>query len=646
MAPWLVGAVAVLTWAQGATAQLGNREAVQWTTPTAKGPDQEVPGWLINLGPTGIRAMLQDKGFEVRYVFPNSPAVGRVEVGDRILGVNGREFSAHQWKGTHGYDGPMREFGDAIEFSESSNGDLQLIVRRESERTLVMVPIPAIGAFSPTFPFGCAKSKMLRKRALDYIARTRLVGWGAVHSTAICGLALLSSDDPAHRDGAKRLAQKWGARRQVAGMWSWALAYRLVFLSEYYLATQADFVRPGIEALIRYSEGIMHPQFGGFGHKVQPEGYGPMVLPTGLMLMGWELAEQCGFRVDADAKAAALGFVRAGTGLNGYVAYGTEWRGKTKGSGSNHLGRAGACVLSQVLSSDPGAKDYVRRGANFLGEHRAAFADGHAENILHVCWSLLGCGASGDSEAFRAMLDDCKAWFNLARTHDGSFVALPGRDYIEAGGSYYHSSRDHLTAALALVFAHDSPRLRILGSKPLVPGVDAAKLTGKLKSSYRQLERGQFGKAWKTLSRERKAEEPGASPAQPLLRFIEKRVEIELDRLAEVERSGDRYGLKRELEVVARRLIGIPEFDEQLQMWKELMRGSKWRAELHAGKNYYALVASVAAKPSTKGLEKLERFARQHGESPYGAAATHAVEHLRSRAPGDPGQAYFRKRLR
>jgi len=37
-------------------------------------PDKEVPGFLVNLGPTGARARLTRTTFVVRYLFKNSPA--------------------------------------------------------------------------------------------------------------------------------------------------------------------------------------------------------------------------------------------------------------------------------------------------------------------------------------------------------------------------------------------------------------------------------------------------------------------------------------------------------------------------------------------------------------------------------------------
>jgi hypothetical protein len=81
-----------------------------------------------------------------------------------------------------------------------------------------------------------------------------------------------------------------------------------------------------------------------------------------------------------------------------------------------------------------------------------------------VCWGLIGANVSGNEKAIRDMMDYNKAWLNMARCHDGSFVALPGRDMYDKG--YYMSSRLHLTATMALVFGMETPVLQIQG-KPM-----------------------------------------------------------------------------------------------------------------------------------------------------------------------------------
>lgn len=112
----------------------------KWTERKPHGEPQ-VGGIYMNLGPTGIRAQLRSTAFEVKYIFPDSPAAGRVQPGDLIVGVNGRPFTTphtfgFDWdKAKTGYEGPMMDFGSAIEESEGKEGVLTLAVQRGTSRS-------------------------------------------------------------------------------------------------------------------------------------------------------------------------------------------------------------------------------------------------------------------------------------------------------------------------------------------------------------------------------------------------------------------------------------------------------------------------------------------------------------------------------
>ncbi|MFK7742487.1 MAG: DUF6288 domain-containing protein [Planctomycetota bacterium] len=596
--------------------------------------------------------MIQDQSFEIRYVFPGSPAKGLLEVGDIVNGAGRGAFeSEHVWsRGTKGYGGPMMEFGLAIEAAEATDGVLRLQVERDGKPQTVEIQLEPIGRFSPTFPHNCEKSARIRSRALDYLVAERNRGWGPLHATAIAGLACLSSDNQKHLAAARRQAKTWGADRTPEGSWSWVIGYRLLFLGEYFLATRDDAVLPGMQALVRYSETMMHPDYGGFGHRSQPEGYGPMVLPTALILAGWEMAAKCGVHVDPAVRKTGLEFLYSGTGPDGYVCYGTEWvaNGRAGPGGRGHLGRTGAAVLARALSTDANAADYVARGARFLRLQHEAFADGHADNILGACWAWIGAAACRDDETFRVMMDYSKAWLNLARCHDGSFVALPGRDYA-GGGSYYRSSRVHLTASVALLFGVADPRLCMLGSTTVIPGVDTSKLTGVLRKVFQDIEKGRLAKAWKAVvrarDRERKRARRGdpSGPAVRLAQYIELRAGRVLDQLVAFEGSEDYYTLSLQLEAARESFSGVPAFDREAEEWLLLLKGD-WKRGVKVGKAYFTTCERMTDKPVASQIKDLKRFAAQRKGSVYAEAALHAVQHLEDQRAGDPARAYFDRR--
>lgn len=94
-------------------------EVGQWNKPANTGPDKECPGFLVNLGPTGARAILKETSFVVKYVFPKSPADGRLRIDDEITGVNGQPFHKHTFGKCYsmepgaGYEGPIMDMGTA-----------------------------------------------------------------------------------------------------------------------------------------------------------------------------------------------------------------------------------------------------------------------------------------------------------------------------------------------------------------------------------------------------------------------------------------------------------------------------------------------------------------------------------------------------
>src|SRR5688572_7073983 len=106
MKPWTVVVLALLAAPADAIRDRSNQG--RWEKRVENGPDREVPGFLVNLGPTGARAVLTEKTFVVRHLFKGSPADGRLRLNDVITGVGGRPFASHTFGGEpHGDEGPI-----------------------------------------------------------------------------------------------------------------------------------------------------------------------------------------------------------------------------------------------------------------------------------------------------------------------------------------------------------------------------------------------------------------------------------------------------------------------------------------------------------------------------------------------------------
>lgn len=454
----------------------------RWEKPINKGPDKEVPGYLINLGPTGARAILESKSLIVKYLFAGSPADGLLELDDVITGVNGRPFEVAHTFGHHmtrmkqfpdiGYEGPLMDFGNAIEESEGKDGKLTLSVTRNDKPIEVVILLEAIGTFSDTYPYQCKKSKILRDRASKYLSGHPFIQKEQCHAKCMSGLALLADGK---MEQARELAHSWNQGPRD-GIWVWPVSYQLIFLSEYYLLSKDKTVFDTIQALAakletaqvedmaNYSDrthgkmGNVGHKFrtGGFGHNTNVGGYGTMNITTALALAAWEMAKKCGAKVDQDKVDLGFEYLRSSTTDTGYIGY------HTKRGAYAAAGRQGLATVAHRLAGDSKVnRDYIGLVAGGLSRSKKYLNDAHADSVLSVCWGLIGANVSGNEKALRDMMDYNKAWLNMARCHDGSFVALPGRDMYDKG--YYMSSRLHLTATMALVFGMEDPVLQIQG---------------------------------------------------------------------------------------------------------------------------------------------------------------------------------------
>ncbi|MBT8036375.1 MAG: hypothetical protein KJO21_02405 [Verrucomicrobiae bacterium] len=448
----------------------------RWVKPTQIGPDQDVPGFLVNLGPTGARAIIKENSFVVKHVFAESPADKKLILDDEIIGIDGKKFNQHTFgrfygmKYDVGYEGPIMDFGRAIEESEGSDGNLRLDVIRGGKPVSVTVKLKAIGKFSDTFPRNCAKSKQLADAAIDYVHEHRDDHTSAVHEKGTVGLALLARGKSSE---AEKLAMSWN-QMPDAKSWTWYPSYQCIFLCEYYLQSGDKRVLDTIKKLTerlylsqvidptRYKD-HMHggrPQAknflkGGNGHGARVAGYGTMTITTLLAMLAWELAEDCGVGINDTHLDLAYNCIHTHTHASGYMGYRFATGAYTP------VGRQGLSILVHQLAGDRDAVPYVNRVTRHLAKSKTRLNDGHGDNAQAVFWALLGIQQSGDKGAIREVFDYNKAYINMARTHDGAFVIQPGRNAAEK--AYYMSPRIHLTAGMALVLGMDQPALRVQG---------------------------------------------------------------------------------------------------------------------------------------------------------------------------------------
>ena len=680
--------VSMLFFAANVYAVADKNNQGRWTTPTENNlPDKEVPGFLVNLGPTGARAVLTEKTFIVRYLFKESPAAGRLKLEDEIVGVFGKPFSSHHFGGgPHGYEGPIMDFGEAIEKAEGKDGKLVLNVIRDSKTIEVIIPLEAIGAFSATFPFNCKKSEVLRAKALNYFVEhpDALKVWQA-HAHAAVTLALITSDDPKQQALGRTMAVKWGTEKPDAGTGIWNLSYQLITLSEYHLLTKDASVLPTMKLLVQalekgqYSGRILvwgptgdkalekvdyakvdaaqQLYDGGFGHgPYRPgasppgggfgiNGYGPMQYTTILAVTAWQVAGRCGVEVNPDNIKRAMAFIHRGTNAAGYVAYGGEFTlnagladpvaFKNSKGGDNYVGRAGAAIIAEKLSpelSDSAA--YIDSNRGYLNHAYKSLPDGHADSNLGIFWGLIGAAASEDEATLRKVMDYHKAFFNMMRCHDGSFVLLPGRDYADNG--YYMASRYHPTATMALVLGLSNPKLLIQGIQVSIPYVNPKALKGKLDSAYKAIVKKSYGEA-ATILKNAKGEDTNAVEA--MVAYLDAQAQADVVILETLEKSGDIYQLDRELVKMRTKFGPLESFKTKAAHFDEELHKDPWKVEIKSGVNYYQLIEALKRNKNVSYANDLEKFGTKHLDSFYGKKALEVAKEFKDAMPVTAGGA-------
>ncbi len=481
----------------------------RWEKPCEVGPDAVVPGFLVNMGPTGARGILREASYVVKYIFEDSPADGVLELDDEVYGANGKTFGKHRFgRKVNGIEGPLQDLGLAIEDSEGGDGVLALMIRRAGASQVVEVQLEQLGRFADTFPRDCEKTKVLLARAYNYLMDHP--GGMDSQGRAAAALALLSSDEPGVFAAGKQMALDWN-KPYDNDTWTWHLAFQSLTLGEYYLRSGDSQVLNTLDSSLKLlrraqwqppihhwkSEQIKNIDqaiidkhqalyAGGFAHAPYPfivarggGGYGPMQLTTQLALLSWQLGKQCGLEAQQAGLDAGFQFLERGTTKSGWVAYGgeftlnngpvdwQEWQAQTRNGFSQKSGLAH--LIYQLSPERPGANEMMRRHAGNIAAAYRDMSDGHACALIGLTWGWAGVAASENEPLKREVLDYYKAWINLARCHGSdSYVILPARDYADS--SYYRKNiRNHTTAAVALLYSFHSPNLWLQGANQPMP---------------------------------------------------------------------------------------------------------------------------------------------------------------------------------
>jgi hypothetical protein len=381
-------------------------------------PDQAEHDW--NLGPTGLRGWIYSeklstskaRQIKVTRVEAGSPADGRIQVGDVILGLGKKAFTSD----------PRVELGEAVGVAEATDGRLILRRWRDGKVSEVTLSLPVLGSYSPTAPYDCAKSaRILEQGCKNLAARMREEPYAPPPiPRALNALALLADGDPAHRSLIRREVE-WASQFHADAMATWYYGYVIMLLAEYHLVTGEEWVMPGLERLaLEAARG--QSVVGSWGHKFAAadgrlQGYGMMNAPGVPLTTGLVMARGAGVESpDIDqAIERSLKLLRFYEG-KGAIPYGDHdpWIQTHEDNGKAGM----AAVLFNLVEEESPATFFSRMS---LASHGPEREMGHTGNFWNILWAMPAVNLSGP-QATGAWMETFGGWyFDLARRWDGQF---------------------------------------------------------------------------------------------------------------------------------------------------------------------------------------------------------------------------------
>jgi hypothetical protein len=331
----------------------------------------------IMIGVTGFFAAIKGGEFQVTRITPGTPAAGQLEVGDALLAVNGTSLEIQD---------PRHPLGVAINAAEGRDGKMDFAIRRGGARKSVVVRLDPIGAYSPTSPANCVKSRRIVDETAAFILKNGGPGEGI--NGDLEGLFLLSTGEEQYLPAVEKRAVALAGRNCGASVWN--IGYSGIFLGEYYLATGDKRVLPALKA--RCDALGAGQYYGGWGHST--DNCNPGYVTGGILnaagdqaLTTLVLARECGVSYDQKTYDNALKLFFRFAGRGG-VPYGDHHPELWWGSNGKSGGLAAALALLPDKKFQGGAQLLAlsETDSYFLceGGHGSCFGNQTWRNIVDV----------------------------------------------------------------------------------------------------------------------------------------------------------------------------------------------------------------------------------------------------------------------
>lgn len=401
---------------------------------------------IKHLGPVGMGIDLIQPAFrmQIHHIEEGSPAAatGKLKAGQMIESINGQTLKDID---------PRIQLGQIIEKAEATDGIVQFAIEGESEP--VIVTIPVLGAYSPTWPLHCKKSDKIVRGLAEHLKKP-----GTDKGFADIGmLFLLSTGEEQDLETVKN----WAREVKPVGI-TWTFGYGGIGLCEYYLRTGDKEAFDNVQA---WADKIVATQYlDAWAPRSGPPkvtyGNGHLNASSTHMLTVLLLAKECGAEIPDRALLGALRhFYRlAGHGNNPY-GDGVPEDGFVDNGKNGLLAFAMAAAASLTPAGENSLYAKARDVMAMTSFYTTSFMlHGHTGGGIGEIWRSSAMGLLDDKRPhhYREFMDQRKWHYDMSRRFDGSFAILDGEGY------------DHVKWGTPYVLTYTVPRknLRITGAPP------------------------------------------------------------------------------------------------------------------------------------------------------------------------------------
>ncbi|MFD2158347.1 DUF6288 domain-containing protein [Rubritalea tangerina] len=309
--------------------------------------------------------------------------------------------------------------------------------------------------------------------------------------TSICGIALLSTDDPQYDSHIKKAAH-YVALAGERDKWTYSNGMWLIFLAEYYLKTGDAEILPALKMHVANCRRFIMSDYTS-GHSFAQPGYGGSgyIGGGGVIACALAVASHTPAMNDEDKAVLDKMLVRVQEiAAGGVVPYGRS--GKSKHATAK-TGQGGSCGSGPYFIASlirGGAETFTQNAkSRYSSAPYGSAENGHATQTLHFFWSLMSsanCGEKAHTDSMSAFL-----WrFTNMREADGFMNKNNYRTEYHNGDGVIGEPYWRTAAYLTLMNAHKR-NLAITGkpkyqhaprTKELVFHVDKALLNDALRS--------------------------------------------------------------------------------------------------------------------------------------------------------------------